>query len=67
MAEQAIRIIKVKTKVSGCFRKEDGAKDYLKIMSYVGTVKKQGYNVFDAILNAVKGTPYNVIPVVAAE
>ena len=67
MAEQAIRIIKVKTKVSGCFRAMDGAKNYLKIMSYVGTVKKQGYNTFDAMLNAVKGTPYNIIMTVPAE
>ena len=45
----------------------DGAKNYLKIMSYVGTVKKQGYNTFDAMLNAVKGTPYNIIMTVPAE
>ena len=41
----------VKTKVSGCFRTEKGGKDYLKIMSYVGTAQKQGYNA-EAIKNA---------------
>lgn len=35
-AERDIRMIKVKTKVSGCVRTKDGACDYLKIMSYIG-------------------------------
>ncbi|MEE3394093.1 MAG: IS66 family transposase [Lachnospiraceae bacterium] len=61
MAEQSIRIIKVKTKVSGCFRLMDGAKDYLKIMSYVGTAKKQGHTAFEAIKHAVLGDPQTLI------
>lgn len=56
-AERDIRMIKVKTKVSGCFRSEQGAKSYLKIMSYVGTARKQGINPFTALRNAVAGTP----------
>ena len=56
-AERDIRMIKVKTKVSGCFRSEDGARDYLKIMSYVGTAHKQGHNAYDAIRNAFSGCP----------
>ena len=54
-AEQDIRIVKVKTKVSGCFRTENGASDYLKIMSYVGTAKKHGMNPFVAIKQAITG------------
>ena len=52
-AERDLRMIKVKTKVSGCFRTEEGARDYLKIMSYVGTAHKQGYNAYEAIKNAI--------------
>lgn len=59
-AERDIRMIKVKTKVSGCFRSEEGARDYLKIMSYVGTARKQGYNAYDAIKNAISGCPESV-------
>jgi transposase len=33
----------------------DGAKDYLKIMSYVGTAKKQGISPYEAIRQAVLG------------
>ena len=54
-AERDLRMIKVKTKVSGCFRSEDGAREYLKIMSYIGTAHKQGYNAFEAIKNAILG------------
>lgn len=56
-AECDIRMVKVKTKVSGCFRTEDGARDYLKIMSYVGTAHKHGFNAYEAIKNAFSGTP----------
>ena len=56
-AERDLRMIKVKTKVSGCFRTEEGARDYLKIMSYVGTAHKQGYNAYKAIKNAITGHP----------
>ncbi len=44
-------------KVSGCFRTEEGPRDYLKIMSYIGTAHKQGYNAYEAIRNAISGTP----------
>ena len=54
-AERDLRMIKVKTKVSGCFRTEEGARDYLKIMSYVGTAHKQGYNAYEAIKKAISG------------
>lgn len=56
-AERDLRMVKVKTKVSGCFRTSDGARYYLRIMSYVGTAKKQGVNPFYAILKAVSGDP----------
>ena len=57
-AERDLRMIKVKTKVSGCFRSEDGARDYLKIMSYIGTARKQGHNAYDAIRKAISGCPH---------
>ena len=52
-----LRMIKVKTKVSGCFRTEEDARDYLKIMSCVGTAHKQGHNAYQAIKNAISGHP----------
>ncbi len=54
-AERDLRMIKVKTKVSGCFRSEDGAQEYLTIMSYIGTAHKHGINAFTAIREALDG------------
>jgi len=56
-AERDIRMIKIKTKVSGCFRSIEGARNYLKIMSYVGTAKKHGFSAFKAIQQAISGNP----------
>lgn len=56
-AERDIRIIKVKTKVSGCFRSGVGSKNYLKIMSYIGTARKRGFNAFHSIKNAFLDSP----------
>ena len=54
-AERDLRMIKVKTKVSGCFRSEEGAQEYLTIMSYIGTAHKHGINAFTAIREALNG------------
>lgn len=54
-AERDIRNVKVKNKVTGCFRTEQGAHDYMKIMSYVGTAKKNKVNVHEAIRQAIVG------------
>ena len=56
-AERDLRMIKVKTKVSGCFRTKEGTRDYLKIMSYVSMAHKQGYNAYKAIRNTILGQP----------
>ena len=56
-AERDLRMIKAKVKVSGCFRTEKGAQEYLDIMSYVSTAKKLGSNAYEAIRNAVIGRP----------
>ena len=56
-AEQALRMIKVKQKISGCFRTFDGAKDFFAIRSYTATAQKQGYNILDALTYAFNGTP----------
>lgn len=60
-AEQSIRMAKVKGKVSGSMRTEKGADDFVSIMSYIGTVKKHGLNVFESIKTAFKGKSYQML------
>ena len=56
-AERDLRLVKVKTKVSGCFRTEESCRDLLSILSYTSTAKKHHVNTFYAILLAVKSQP----------
>jgi transposase len=58
LAERDVRMVKIKQKVSGAFRTEQGAKTFCAIRSYISTVRKQGGNVIDAIQDAIKGNPF---------
>ena len=57
LAEQTVRMPKVKQKVSGCFRTLQGAQTYCVIRSYCATMHKQGANIFESLVAAFKGTP----------
>ncbi|MCW8170970.1 IS66 family transposase [Verminephrobacter aporrectodeae subsp. tuberculatae] len=57
VAEQAVRMPKVKQKISGCFRTSDGADIYCIIRSYLATLNKQGAKLFDALTQAFQGAP----------
>jgi hypothetical protein len=46
----ALFFLKVKQKVSGCFRTNLGADIYMKLHSVTDTTKKNGNSMFDALL-----------------
>src|SRR4029434_3293982 len=52
------RMVKVKQKVSGGFRTLEGAKRFGRIRGYLSTAHKQAKNVFEAIRDALDGTPF---------
>ena len=54
-AERDLRMLKVKQKVSGCFRTEKGAEEFCQMKSYISTMKKQGYGVMEAIKSVYAG------------
>jgi transposase len=49
-AERDIRMPKLKQKTSGCFRTITGADAFAVIRSYTATLRKQGRDVFDALV-----------------
>lgn len=57
LAERDIRMMKVRQKISGCFRTLDGSEMYCRIASYVATARKQGWNILDALSDAIRGAP----------
>ena len=60
LAEQAIRMMRVKQKVSGCFRSEQGAKDFATIKSYIATAKKQEVPVMQALAPCHQWMPFSI-------
>lgn len=55
--ERDQRMLKVKLKVSGCFRTPAGAKSYCRIRGYLSTAKKQTMALLESMISVVLGAP----------
>jgi transposase len=57
-AEQAIRMSKLRIKISGCIRSMAGAEEFCAIRSYLATTARHGIGALDALTGAVQGRPW---------
>jgi transposase len=50
LAEQDLRMMKVRMKISGCFRTLEGAQTFARLRSVVSTARKQGANILKTLI-----------------
>jgi transposase len=57
LAERDLRMVKVRQKISGCFRTPAGADAFCCLRGYISTLRKQGQHVLTALQTVFAGQP----------
>lgn len=55
--EQDIRMVKLKQKISGCFRTSTGVQFFCHIRSYISTARKPHWNIWGDLTDAIGSSP----------
>ena len=58
LAERDLRMMKVKQKISGCFRTLHGVELFCDVRSYLSTARKHGLSMLAALVDAFSGSPF---------
>ena len=56
--ERDIRMAKLQQKIAGTFRVFKGGKIFCRTRSYSATARKQGWNIWSALADAIRGSPH---------
>ena len=57
-AERDLRMMKVKQKISGTFRSEEGAMNFCRVRGFISTVRKHGRPALPDLRGVFEGTPF---------
>jgi transposase len=58
LPDQAIRMSKLRIKISGCMRSMAGAEEFCALRSYLATAARHGTGALDALTTAFQGQPW---------
>lgn len=54
-AERDLRMVKLQQKIGGCFRSQEGAREFCRLRGVISTMRKQGQAVLDSIEKVLRG------------
>jgi transposase len=59
-SERGFRMVKIRQKVSGCYRSYEGARAFCATWSYVSTARKHGQSPLGVLISMFRGTPWAI-------